>query len=367
MWNQIVGFFHDNVWNIVTFFAVLFCGIIVVKLLINVLRRMLKRTHMEPIAVGFIMAIIKFLLYLVLVLVLLEILGIGITWLVTAFSAAFLAIGLALQNNIANIANGIIIVSSGMFKKGDYIEVDGVEGSIAQINFLYITLITPDNKRITLPNNKILNDVVINYDSNNTRRVNFEFEVAYENDVEKVKETVIECMKSNGAVRLDPAPFCRLKALNDSNLLFVGRCWCDREDYWNVYFDITETVFNEFKRRGIGIAYDQLEIRERNDQPANPVNGTGLPARVEKKRKNKKHFDLENGDLAELFAIKRKDKKHNNAPMQAPQAAHNNSLTMGNNQSVDNMPKDNAPKAADVATKPADEVAAKATNEPTTK
>ncbi len=309
IWNNIVNFFRGNVWNIVTFVVVLVLGVVVVKLLLNIMKRMFRRTHLEPIAVGFILAIVKFLLYLILVMVLLEILGIGITWIVTAFSAAFLAIGLALQNNIANIANGIIIVSSGMFKKGDYIEVDGVEGSISQINFLYMTLMTPDNKRITLPNSKILNDIVTNYDSNNTRRVNFEFEVAYENDVEKVKATVIECMQSHGLVRLDPAPFCRLKTLGDSNLVFVGRCWCDREDYWTVYYDITETVFNEFKRRGIAIAYDQIEVRQRTDNPEDPVNGTGLPKRVEKKRQNKRHFDLENADLTELFQIKRKNKK----------------------------------------------------------
>ena len=315
IWQTIVNFFRGNVWNIVTFVLVLVFGIIAVKLLVNILKKMLGRTHMEPIAVGFVMAIVKFLLYLVLVIILLQILGIGITWIVTAFSAIFLAVGLALQNNIANVANGIIIVSSGMFKKGDYIEVDGVEGSIAQINFLYITLVTPDNKRITLPNNKILNEIVTNYDSNNTRRVNFKFEVGYENDVELVKQTVIECMKSNGLVRLDPAPFCRLKSMGDSNLLFVGRCWCDREDYWTVYFDLTETVFNEFKRRGISIAYNQIEVRERNDNPASPVIGDALPVRVEKQRNKKHHFDLENGDLAELFPIKRKSK---NAKKTAP-------------------------------------------------
>ena len=309
IWNTIVNFFQNNSWNILIFMAVLCFGIVAVKLFLNILRRMLKRTRIEPIAIGFIMAIVKFLLYLVLVFVLLDILGIGISWLVTAFSAAFLAIGLALQSNIANMANGIIIVSSGMFKKGDYIEVDGVEGSIARINFLYVTIITSDNKRITLPNSKIINEVVINYDSNNTRRVNFEFEVAYENDVEKVKKIVLDCMNSNGKVRLDPAPFCRLKTLGEHNLLFVGRCWCDREDYWSVYYDITETVFNEFKRCGINIAYNQLEIRQRTDNPANPVCGEGLPVRVEKKRKKKRDFDLESVDLGEIFNFNRKNKK----------------------------------------------------------
>ena len=309
IWNTIVDFFSSNVWNIVTFFLVLFCGIIVVKLLINILRRMLKRTRIEPIAISFMMAIVKFFLYLALVIVLLEILGIGITWVVTAFSAIFLAVGLALQSNIANMANGIIIVSSGMFKKGDYIAVDGVEGSIAQINFLYVTLLTPDNKRITLPNSKILNEIVTNYDSNNTRRVSFDFRVGFENDVEKVKATILECMQSNGAVRLDPAPFCRLKNIEDENLLFTARCWCDREDYWNVYYDVMETVFNEFKRREISIAYRQVEVRQRTDSPVKPISGEGLPARVEKKRKNKKRIDLESSDFAEIFAIKRKPKK----------------------------------------------------------
>ena len=309
IWNTIVDFFQNNTWNILIFVAVLFFGIMAVKLLLNILRRMLKRTRIEPIAISFIMAIVKFLLYLVLVFILLDILGIGITWLVTAFSAAFLAIGLALQGNIANMANGIIIVSSGMFKKGDYIEVDGVEGSIARINFLYVTIITSDNKRITLPNSKIINEVVTNYDSNNTRRVNFEFKVAYENDVEKVKQIVLDCMNSNGKVRLEPAPFCRLKTLGDHNLLFVGRCWCDREDYWTVYYDLTETVFNEFKRHGIKIAYQQMEVRQRADKPDCSVLGDGLPTRVEKKRKKKRDFDLENVDLGEIFNFNRKNKK----------------------------------------------------------
>ncbi len=308
IWDSIVNFFTRNAWNIVIFFAVLFIGIIVIKLVLNITRRIMNRTKMEQIAVGFIMAILKFLLYLLLVVALLSILGIEITGIVTALSAVFLSVGLALQNTIANVANGIIIVSSKMFKKGDYIAVDGVEGAITQINFLYVTLLTPDNKRITLPNNALLNNVVTNFDSNNTRRVNFTFDVGYENDVEQVKKIVLDCMKSNGLVRLDPAPFCRLNALGDSNLQFTARCWCDREDYWTVYFDLTETVFNEFKRHNISIAYNQIEIRERTDTPANPVVGDALPARVEKKRNNKKRFDLEDADLTQIFSIKHKTK-----------------------------------------------------------
>ena len=179
IWNDIVNFFKNNVWNIVLFFAVLFVGLIVIKLFINILRRILNKTKMEKIAVGFIVGAVKLILYLILVLSLLSIIGIEITGIITAVSALFLSVGLALQNNIANVANGILIVSTKMFKKGDYIKVDGlgVEGSITQINFLYTTLQTPDNKRITVPNSSIVNNAVVDFDSNLTRRVDLYFKI----------------------------------------------------------------------------------------------------------------------------------------------------------------------------------------------
>ena len=308
IWNDIVNFFKNNVWNIVLFFAVFFVGLIVIKLFINILRRILNKTKMEKIAVGFIVGAVKLILYLILVLSLLSIIGIEITGIITAVSALFLSVGLALQNNIANVANGILIVSTKMFKKGDYIKVDGlgVEGSITQINFLYTTLQTPDNKRITVPNSSIVNNAVIDFDSNLTRRVDLYFTVSYDSDVEKVKEIILACINSNGNVLLDPAPFCRLYAMKDSSLEFVARCWCDREDYWSVHFDVMESVFNEFKRNNVSIPFNQLEIRERTDSPNIPVIGSGLPERVEKVRENKHHIDLENASLSEILTVNKK-------------------------------------------------------------
>ncbi len=305
IWNDIVNFFKTNVWNIVIFFAVLLAGIIIVKLLINISRRILNKTKMEKIAVGFIVGVLKLALYLCLILILLSIIGVEITGVLTAFSAILLSVGLALQENIANVANGIIIVSSKMFKKGDYIQVDNVEGSITQINFLYTTIMTTDNKRITIPNSKIVNSAVVDFDSNLTRRVNFIFSVAYESDIELVKKLVIECMKSNGKVLLSPEPFCRLSGMKDSSLEFTARCWCDKEDYWSVYYDTMETVFNEFKRNNISVPFNQMEIRERTDTPVMPVVGEGLPERVEKIRENSVKIDLENSSLTEIFSTKR--------------------------------------------------------------
>ena len=309
IWNDIVTFFETNVWNIVLFFAVLFIGLIVIKIFLNLMRKMLNKTKIEKIAVGFVIAILKVALYLCLILVLLSIIGVQITGILTALSALLLAIGLALENNIANAANGLIVVSSKMFKKGDYISVDGKEGTVVQINFLFTTILTADNKRVTIPNSTIVNSSVVDYDSNKTRRVEWKFTVAYESDVEKVKKIIGDCMYSNGKVRLDPAPFCRLNNLGASSIEFIARAWCDREDYWDVYHDILELVYNEFKRNKISIPYDQLEIRERKDRPVLPVDKKGIPARIEKIRQEKEAFDLENMDFGSFISKKLKRKR----------------------------------------------------------
>ena len=307
IWNDIVNFFSNNIWNIVIFFATLFFGIILIKIIINITRRILKRTKIEKIAQQFLIGIVKVALYLVLVLLLLSQIGVQITGILTTVSALVLAVGVALEGNIANLANGIVIISTHMFKKGDYIMVDGVEGSITNINFLFTTLITSDNKKITLPNSTIVNNNVTNLGANPKRRVDFIFSSAYESDVEQVKALIIDVMKSDGRVYLDPEPFCRLKVLNTNSLDFSANCWCDSDDYWDVYYYVVENVYNEFKRNNISIPYNQLEIRERKDEVIMPVIGNKLPERVEKVRiKEHEKFDLEEVDFTKIF----KHKKH---------------------------------------------------------
>lgn len=309
LWNDIVDFFNNNVWNIILFFAVLVIGTIVVKILLNISRRMLKKTRMEGITQGFIMAFIKIALYLVLILMLLSVIGIQVGGLITALSAAILAIGVALQNIIANVANGIVIVSTHMFKKGDWISVGSVSGAVTNINFLFTTLTTADNRRVTLPNSMLINNEVTNNGSYDTRRVEFTFSVAYETDVELVKKLVVDVMKSNGKVRLDNEPFCRLKTLGASSIDFFANCWCDNADYWDVYYYVVENVYNEFKRNNISIPYNQLEIRERKDTVKMPVIGSGLPERVEKVREEEKELDLETASLSEILHAKPRKKK----------------------------------------------------------
>ena len=305
IWNDIVNYFQNNVWNILFFFVILFLGIIIIKIIMTVLRKILSKTKMEKIAQQFICTAIKFCLWLVLILALLSQIGIEITGILTAISALILAVGMALESNMSNLANGIVMVSNHMFKKGDYIIVDGVEGNIVDINFLFTTLMTSDNKKITIPNSTIVNSSVTNLGANAKRRVDFTFSVAYESDIELVKKTVIDVMKSDGRVYLDPEPFCRLKTMNASSLAFSANCWCDNEDYWDVYYYVMEWVFNEFKRHNISVPYEQLEVRERRDKVANIVVGKKLPERVEKVRPEKK----EDVFVQWKEKLSRKDKK----------------------------------------------------------
>lgn len=244
---------------------------------------------MEKIAQAFLVAIIKFVLWLILILVLLSLIGVEITGILTAVSAVLLAIGMALQTNIANLANGIVIVSTHMFKKGDFISVAGSDGFITEINFLFTTLMTIDNKKITMPNSMIVNNAVVNAGANPRRRVDLTFSVAYASDVEQVKKIITDVMKSNGAVYLDPAPFCRLKTLGQSSLDFFSNCWCDSADYWDVYYYIVENVYNELKRNGIAVPFTQLEVRTLTEKPVMPFNADPLPERKEKTRKKEKN------------------------------------------------------------------------------
>ena len=312
IWNTIKDFFTYNIWGIVKFVAIFVIGIVLVKLLINVTRRILGKTKMEKITQQFLMTTLKLILYLVFILVLLSTIGIEVGGIITALSAAVLAIGMALQSIISNVANGIVIVATSMFKKGDFITVDEQSGSIVDINFLFTTIKTPDNRKITIPNSTIVNNSTVNAGAHPTRRLDFTFSVAYETDVEFVKKIVLDVLNCNGKIHLDPAPFCRLKALNANGLDIFANCWCDAEDYWDVYYYVIETVYNEFKKNKIKIPYSQIEVRTRTDEVVMPYNDEALPERVEKQRIVKESFDLENVDLIHIFNRKKRVKEDKN-------------------------------------------------------
>ena len=304
LWESIKNFFTNNVWNIVKFFSILVIGIIIIWSIIFVLKKAFNKKGTDKLASRFVITIIRYLLWLILILVLLMNIGVEITGITAALSAAVLAIGMALKDNMANIANGLILIGSSKYKTGDYVIVGSVEGSITEINLLFTALKTPDGKQVLMPNSTMVNSQVTNLGAYPSRRVSLTFSVAYDSDVELVKKVVTDVMKSDGRIYLDPAPFCRLKTLEASSINFFCHCWCDNSDYWDVYYYLMETIFNEFKKNGINIPYQQIEIRERTDKVVMPYIENDVQERVEKKRTPKKTkislSDIENGDFKKI-------------------------------------------------------------------
>lgn len=309
IWQDIKDFFTGNGWAILGFFVTLIVGFIIVKLLIKLCRKLLSKTKLERIAQKFILSIVKVALYLIWILILLSELGISITGIVAALSAAVLAVGLALQDSLANLANGIIIVSGKFFKEGDYIYVDGVEGTVKNINLLSTTILTSDNKTITLPNSHIVNNPMTNFNREKTRRVDLEFDVAYDTDVEKAKSVINEVVQSDGRIYLEPKPFMGLKSLNENSIKIVLNVWVDNEDYWDVYYYLIENIFNQLKKNNISIPFNQLEVRLRNDEAKMPFDPTPLPVRIEKVRKQEKKQNIFEMGLESIKNHKKHQKK----------------------------------------------------------
>ena len=199
-------------------------------------------------------------LYLVLVITVAMMLGIPTTSFITALASCGVAIGLAMQGSLSNFAGGLMILLFKPFKVGDYIQIADVSGTVAEITVVYTVLCTPDNKMITIPNGTLTNSVIENYSACENRRVDLTFTASYNCEVDKVREVLMNVIQNHPLVMKDPEPFARLSEHGDSALTYTVRVWCKTEDYWNVRFDLIETVKREFDKNNIKIPFPQMDI-----------------------------------------------------------------------------------------------------------
>ncbi len=204
------------------------------------------------------------LLYALLFITIAMILGVPVTSFITILASCGVAVGLALQGSLSNFAGGIMILLFKPFKVGDYIEAAGEAGVVSEINVVYTVLLTPDNKRITVPNGSLTNSVIENYSSEKLRRVDLTFNTAYNCDIDKVEAVIADVVSAKPQILKDPEPFIRLSKQLDSSLEYTVRVWCDSADYWNVYFDIMTDVKKAFDANGIEIPYPQLDVHINN-------------------------------------------------------------------------------------------------------
>ena len=242
----------------------LIIGSLLIKFVMKLLNKRKLGKHEDPTVRRFLLNFIKISLNVLLVVTVIAIMGVPMASVVAVIASAGVAVGLALQGSLSNLAGGIMILIFRPFKLGDFIDAGGMSGSVMDIGIFYTTLKTGDNKSITIPNGSLMNDKVINYSVHDTRRVDFTFSVAYGTDVDKVRAILLEEAEKHEKALKDPAPFCRLSKQNANSLDFVLRIWVNSSDYWTVNFDVLEAVNNRFKEEGIEIPFTQMDVHVKN-------------------------------------------------------------------------------------------------------
>lgn len=178
-------------------------------------------------------------------------LGIQTTSFIAVLGAAGLAVGLALQGSLSNFAAGVLMLIFRPFKVGDYIEGAGVSGTVKEVQIFTTILITPDNKTIIIPNAKITGDNITNYATQGTRRIDLAFDIAYGADLDKAKQVLMDIIKADKRLLASPAPAIVVGQIGDGRVNLLCRPWVKADDYWDAYFDLTETVKKRFDAEGI--------------------------------------------------------------------------------------------------------------------
>lgn len=250
--------------NIVLAALVLIIGMMIAGMIRSAIRKMSHRSENLDDTLGSFFASIAY--WAVMAMVIIAVLGrfgVETTSLVAALGAATLAIGLALQGTLSNLAAGVMIIFFRPYKLGDFIEAAGQAGSVKDITLFTTILATGDNKKIIIPNGAAWGDVITNYSANETRRVDFTFSIDYGDDISKAQDIIRETLAADDRVHKDPDIFTGVIAHGGSSVDIVTRAWCNGGDYWGVYFDAMKNVKEAFDAKGISIPYPHQVNMER--------------------------------------------------------------------------------------------------------
>ncbi|MCI7083958.1 MAG: mechanosensitive ion channel [Tenericutes bacterium] len=240
--------------------VILAIGSKIIKIVENNLRKENKLKHLDASVKGFLISFISITSKIVLFIAILHILGVPTASIITVFGSCAVAIGLALQGGLSNIAGGLMILIFKPFKVGDYIEVSGKEGTVKSITMFYTTITTFDNKLIQLPNGSLSNSNITNYTANKKRRVDIDISVSYSSDIDKVKKVINELISKNELVLQEENNYVKLSKHDDSALVFAVRVWTKTENYWDLYFDLMESIKKTLDKNKIEIPFPQMDV-----------------------------------------------------------------------------------------------------------
>lgn len=231
--------------------VVFIVGKIIIGKLCGLLGKFKGLSKLDPTVHTFVLSFVKILLYVVLVVSIIGILGVPMASVVTVLASAGVAVGLALQGALSNIAGGIMIMIFRPFNVGDYVGAAGGEGFVKSVNLFYTVLTSIDNKEITIPNGALMNANVTNFTSAPLRRVDIDFACAKGEDIDMIQNTMLDVMNGNAKVLKDPAPFARINGGDDKSMKFTLRAWCKSSDYWDVYFDMQHDIVAALGKAGV--------------------------------------------------------------------------------------------------------------------
>lgn len=254
------GSFVSMLPKIVFALVVLVLGIIVTKLALLGLSKGLGKTKLDLTVTKFTAQVAKIILYLVLITIVLSLLGIPSTSIIAVIGTAGVAIGLALQDSLSNVAGGFLLMINKPFKIGDYIISNGVEGTVAQISVLYTRLDSVTNQAVFIPNGMAVNATIVNNNGNAERRLEMLFSVSYNDDFNKAKGIIEALLNEHPKILHDRPLLVAMKEHGSSSIVILVRAWCAADDYWDIYFELNEQVRAAFIENGIEIPFEQLDV-----------------------------------------------------------------------------------------------------------
>jgi len=240
--------------------AVLIIGLWVIKRLNRVLSRAMDKGQTDPTLATFLQNLSSVIMKALLFISVASMIGIETTSFIAILGAAGLAIGLALQGSLANFAGGVLVLMFRPFKVGDFVEAQGVAGTVAEIQIFNTVLKTGDNRTVIVPNGAISNGIITNFSAQDTRRVDFVFGIGYDDDIHQARAVLLGIFGRDERVLDDPEPFVKVGELGDSSVNFTCRVWVKAADYWGVYFDTIEQVKTTFDAENIAIPYPQTDV-----------------------------------------------------------------------------------------------------------
>jgi len=246
--------------KVLTAVLIVLVGSWIAKAVKRGIRKGMNRKNLDPTITNFTCSVTYALLMAFIVVAALGQLGVQTSSIVAILGASALAVGLALQGSLSNLAAGVLLMVTRPFKAGDYVETAGNAGVVETISLLNTTMKSIDNKKIIVPNSAIIGSPIINYTAENRRRVDLKIGVSYKSDLRKVRQVLMDEVLKNQKVLKDPAPVVGVVEMAASSVNLVVRPWVETADYWEVYFALTENIKLRLDAEGIGIPFPQTDV-----------------------------------------------------------------------------------------------------------